>query len=118
MFDSTRILARFEPILFTIFRILFSRSTMTRTPSKPNLNWPNSLWRITADAGLNFGRLEESIETDLLIVGAGYTGLSTALHAIEKLMTSSLLIRRSPDGAARVAMAVRCTPSGKASFKP
>ena len=57
---------------------------MTRTPSKPNLNWPNSLWRVTADAGLNFGRLEESIETDLLIVGAGYTGLSTALHAIEK----------------------------------
>ena len=56
---------------------------MTRTPSKPNLNWPNSLWRVTADAGLNFGRLEESIETDLLIVGAGYTGLSTALHAIE-----------------------------------
>ena len=56
---------------------------MTHTRSKPTPDWPNSLWQATADAGLSFDRLEESIETDLLIIGAGYTGLSTALPSTE-----------------------------------
>ena len=45
--------------------------------------WPDSLWRSTAEPAPDFYELNQDIETDLLIVGAGYTGLSTALHAVD-----------------------------------
>jgi len=45
--------------------------------------WPDSLWRSTAESLRDFPELREDIETDLLIIGAGYTGLSTALHAAD-----------------------------------
>ena len=45
--------------------------------------WPDSLWRSTAEPAPDFDELNQDIETDLLIVGAGYTGLSTALHAVD-----------------------------------
>ena len=45
--------------------------------------WPDSLWQSTAEPLRDFPELREDIETDLLIIGAGYTGLSTALHAAD-----------------------------------
>ena len=39
-----------------------------------------SLWAATAPAAPPTPALTESISTDVLIIGAGYTGLSTALH--------------------------------------
>ena len=39
-----------------------------------------SLWAATAPAAPSTPALTESISTDVLIIGAGYTGLSTALH--------------------------------------
>ena len=47
---------------------------MRRAPLEP------SLWYATAAPAPDLPALEEEIETDVCIVGAGYTGLSTALH--------------------------------------
>lgn len=51
------------------------RMNETRQP------WPASLWKSTATRLDHSGYLAGDIETDLLIIGAGYTGLSCALHA-------------------------------------
>jgi glycine/D-amino acid oxidase-like deaminating enzyme len=47
---------------------------LRRAPLEP------SLWYATAAPAPDLPGLEEDIETDVCIVGAGYTGLSTALH--------------------------------------
>ncbi|MDJ0638821.1 MAG: FAD-binding oxidoreductase [Paracoccaceae bacterium] len=46
--------------------------------------FPPSYYAATADIPPERPRLEEDIQADLAIIGAGYTGLSTALHAAEK----------------------------------
>ena len=45
--------------------------------------WPDSLWRSTAVAMEDCPTLVEEIDCDVAIVGAGYTGLSCALHLAE-----------------------------------
>jgi glycine/D-amino acid oxidase-like deaminating enzyme len=40
----------------------------------------NSLWFATAAAGPALGQLRESVRVQIAVVGAGYTGLSAALH--------------------------------------
>src|SRR5690606_29696549 len=49
-----------------------------RAPLEP------SLWFATAELAPVTSPLCESISTDFLIIGAGYAGLSTALHLAEK----------------------------------
>lgn len=51
---------------------------MTSLPLADTL--PPSLWAATAAAAPPAEALDASIRTDVLVVGAGYTGLSTALH--------------------------------------
>jgi glycine/D-amino acid oxidase-like deaminating enzyme len=41
---------------------------------------PPSLWAATAEPAVDTPPLDTSLKTDVLIVGAGYTGLSSALH--------------------------------------
>ena len=43
----------------------------------------NSLWAATANASPNCERLRDSLRADVLVVGGGYTGLSSALHLAE-----------------------------------
>lgn len=45
---------------------------------------PPSLWAATAEPAVDTPPLDTSIKTNVLIVGAGYTGLSTALHLAEQ----------------------------------
>ncbi|MBN3724156.1 NAD(P)/FAD-dependent oxidoreductase [Burkholderia sp. Ac-20379] len=51
---------------------------MTSLPSADTL--PPSLWAATAIAAPPTPTLDGPIRTDVLVIGAGYTGLSTALH--------------------------------------
>ena len=53
--------------------------------SDNSLEWPDSLWKASATPVRRFEPLTADIDTDLLIVGAGYTGLSTALHAVDSI---------------------------------
>ena len=45
---------------------------------------PISLWDLTADEENLTPRMDGDITTDLAIVGGGFTGLSTSLHAAER----------------------------------
>jgi len=55
-----------------------------------------SLWAATAPAAAATPALEESIKVDVAIVGAGYTGLSTALHLAERGVSVCVLEANEP----------------------
>ncbi|MGX5736504.1 NAD(P)/FAD-dependent oxidoreductase [Bosea thiooxidans] len=47
------------------------------------VTWPPSLWAATAPAGPALGPLEDDVRADVVVIGAGFTGLSTAIHLRE-----------------------------------
>lgn len=55
-----------------------------------------SLWAATAPAAAATPALAESLQADVAIVGAGYTGLSTALHLAESGVRVCVLEAREP----------------------
>ena len=63
----------------------------TTTPA-----WPDSLWAAMTPAGPALGQLPESLATDTLVVGAGFTGLSTALHLREMGIEVTVIEAASP----------------------
>jgi glycine/D-amino acid oxidase-like deaminating enzyme len=54
-----------------------------------------SLWGATANPNPVSHQLEESVDADVLVVGGGYTGLSSALHLAEKGVSVVLLEAKS-----------------------
>ena len=56
----------------------------------------NSLWTATATGSIDAPPLEEVIHADLVVIGAGFTGLSTALHCVERGMDVVILEAQSP----------------------
>lgn len=56
----------------------------------------NSLWAATAPPAVPTPALSESLRVDVAIVGAGYTGLSTALHLAEKGVSVCVLEANEP----------------------
>jgi glycine/D-amino acid oxidase-like deaminating enzyme len=64
--------------------------------TQAGLPMPESLWAATAPPASPTPRLEESIDTDVAIVGAGYTGLSTALHLAESGVRACVLEAAQP----------------------
>lgn len=55
-----------------------------------------SLWWQTAPAGVAGAKLQTKISTDLLVIGAGFTGLSCALHAAEMGRTVTVVEAHEP----------------------
>src|SRR5215218_2332432 len=47
------------------------------------LHWPPSLCAAVTPEGPHLPQLEGSVQADVVIIGAGFTGLSTALHLRE-----------------------------------
>src|ERR1700741_2820652 len=45
--------------------------------------WPNSLWAAVTPAGADLPELTGAQAADVVVIGAGFTGLSTALHLRE-----------------------------------
>ena len=64
--------------------------------TQAGLPMPDSLWAATAPPALPTPPLQESIETDVAIVGGGYTGLSTALHLAEAGVRACVLEAAEP----------------------
>jgi glycine/D-amino acid oxidase-like deaminating enzyme len=48
-----------------------------------DISWPESLWAAVTPPGLDLPRLVGAAETDVVVIGAGFTGLSSALHLRE-----------------------------------
>jgi glycine/D-amino acid oxidase-like deaminating enzyme len=53
---------------------------MTKTAT---LQWPNSLWAAVSPAGPDLPELTGTQAADVIVIGAGFTGLSAALHLCE-----------------------------------
>lgn len=51
--------------------------------ASPSVTWPPSLWAATAQPGPVLAALEGDVTTDVVVIGAGFTGLSTAIHLRE-----------------------------------
>ncbi len=49
------------------------------------------LWAATAPTGVDFPELQRALRTQVAIVGAGYTGLSAALHSVERGLDTALI---------------------------
>jgi glycine/D-amino acid oxidase-like deaminating enzyme len=49
-----------------------------------NAPWPKSLWAAVTPSGPELPELKGSVEADVVVIGAGFTGLSTALHLREQ----------------------------------
>src|SRR6266480_6417845 len=47
------------------------------------VRWPNSLWAAVTPAGPDLPELIGVDEADVIVIGGGFTGLSTALHLRE-----------------------------------
>lgn len=58
--------------------------------------WPPSLWAATAQPGPVLGTLEGAIENDVVVIGAGFTGLSTAIHLRESGVGVTILEAAEP----------------------
>jgi glycine/D-amino acid oxidase-like deaminating enzyme len=48
-----------------------------------NIRWPDSLWAASTPPGPDLPELIGAAESDVIVVGGGFTGLSTALHLRE-----------------------------------
>ena len=51
--------------------------------SSQDIRWPESLWAAVTPAGPELPRLVGTAQADVVIIGAGFTGLSAALHLRE-----------------------------------
>jgi glycine/D-amino acid oxidase-like deaminating enzyme len=48
-----------------------------------NVRWPDSLWAAMTPAGPQLPQLAGDVTADVIVIGAGFTGLSSALHLRE-----------------------------------
>ena len=48
-----------------------------------NVRWPNSLWAAATAPGPDLPELIGTQQADVIVIGGGFTGLSTALHLRE-----------------------------------
>ncbi len=53
-----------------------------------------SLWAATATAAPATGKLEQNLQTDVIVIGGGYAGLSTALHLAQRGVNVALFESR------------------------
>jgi len=60
------------------------------------VTWPPSLWAATAPAGPALSTLKGEIRIDVVVIGAGFTGLSTAIHLRESGVEVTLIEAAEP----------------------
>ena len=61
-----------------------------------SVSWPPSLWAATAPAGPSLPALEGDQATDVVVIGAGFTGLSTAIHLREMGVGATIVEAAEP----------------------
>jgi len=60
------------------------------------IEWPQSLWAAVTPEGPEWPRLEGSARADVVVIGAGFTGLSTALHLARQGVDTIVLEAAAP----------------------
>src|SRR5207248_3932429 len=65
-------------------------------PAATDSAMPPSLWAAAAPPGPSLERLAGSLSTEVAVVGAGYTGLSTALHLASAGIDCAVIDRHEP----------------------
>lgn len=68
---------------------------MNASPNPP-VTWPPSLWAATAPGGPDLHPLAGDATGDVIIIGAGFTGLSTAIHLREMGVGATVLEAAEP----------------------
>ena len=56
----------------------------------------NAVWKLTAPQDQSWPRLQDNVRVDVAIVGAGFCGLSAALHLAQSGASVALLEQHSP----------------------
>lgn len=74
---------------------MLTRKTPPMT-APSSVTWPPSLWAATAQPGPVLGTLEGAVESDVVVIGAGFTGLSTAIHLRESGVGVTVLEAAEP----------------------
>ena len=65
-------------------------------PAATDSAMPASLWAATAPPGPPLERFARSLSTEVAVIGAGYTGLSTALHLASAGVECAVIDRHEP----------------------
>ncbi len=65
-------------------------------PTSLEIEAPNCLYTATAIAPVATPKLTADLQVEILVIGSGYTGLSTALHLAERGHSTALLEAREP----------------------
>src|SRR3954468_16115232 len=60
------------------------------------IHWPDSLWAAQTPAGPELPQLKGHHSTDVVIIGGGFTGLSTALHLREASIDVAIVEAMEP----------------------
>ena len=60
-----------------------------------SVRWPPSLWAAVTPPGPSLPELTAPQEAEVVVIGAGFTGLSTALHLREAGVDVAIVERRS-----------------------
>jgi glycine/D-amino acid oxidase-like deaminating enzyme len=60
------------------------------------ISWPDSLWAADAGRADDYPPLSGDQQTEVCIVGGGFTGLSAALHLVERGHLVTLLEAQAP----------------------
>src|SRR5712671_3383909 len=67
-------------------------------PTMPvaNVSWPDSLWAAATPPGPDLPELVGTAEADVIVIGGGFTGLSTALHLREEGVDVAIIEAMEP----------------------
>ncbi len=65
--------------------------------NSPAIAWPPSLWAAVTPAGPALPVLDAALKTDVVVIGAGFTGLSTAIH-LREMGVSVIVIEAAEPG--------------------
>lgn len=68
-------------------------------------NYPASFYHATAKELFQHPRLEESLETDVCVIGAGFSGLNSAIELAERGFAVTILEAKKVGWGARGVMA-------------